>query len=150
MREKRGNGWRCWWQCAWVEVAPTATAKTVILVDTSVWLYHLHGRVPVLSGPVEQDEVATHPYVIGEIAMGKWQWRGITLARRNQLPRALTARHDEVMRVVEEHQLYGIGIGYIDAVLLAAARITAACTLWTRDRRLRLAAVDLGVASTLV
>jgi predicted nucleic acid-binding protein len=122
----------------------------VTLVDTSVWLDHLNKGVPALSRLLEQDEVCTHPYVIGEIAMGKWKLRELTLALLNGLPRVMTARHEEVMHFVDEQLIYGSGIGYIDAHLLVAVRIKPGCVLWTRDRGLRVAAIALGGASTLV
>jgi len=42
-----------------------------------------------------------------------------------------------------------VGIGYVDAHLLAAARLTAGSKLWTRDRRLQAVAAQLGLAATL-
>ena len=41
----------------------------------------------------------------------------------------------------------GRGIGYVDAHLLAAARLAGAA-LWTRDKRLHAIAVELGVAQS--
>jgi predicted nucleic acid-binding protein len=43
----------------------------VILVDTSVWIDHLHKAVPMLVDGLEAEDVATHPFVIGEIACGE-------------------------------------------------------------------------------
>ncbi len=118
----------------------------MILVDTSVWLDHLNKGLPAMSRLLERNEVAMHPFVAGEIAMGRWKLREITLNQLGQLPRVMNARHDEVMRFVDEEQLYGIGIGYIDAHLLVATRITAGCAFWTSDKRLHLAATRLGIA----
>jgi predicted nucleic acid-binding protein len=47
---------------------------------------------------------------------------------------------------VDWHRLFGSGIGYVDAHLLAAVRLTAGAALWTRDRRLGRAADRLGLA----
>nr|MBW4036397.1 type II toxin-antitoxin system VapC family toxin [Pseudomonadota bacterium] len=41
----------------------------------------------------------------------------------------------------------GIGIGYIDAHLLASTLLTPDAALWTRDRRLHAAAQRLGLAT---
>jgi hypothetical protein len=51
-----------------------------------------------------------------------------------------------VLPLVERHQLYGLGLGYVDAQLLAATRLTPDAALWTADRRLVAAASRLGCA----
>jgi predicted nucleic acid-binding protein len=45
--------------------------------------------------------------------------------------------------------LFGLGIGWIDAHLLASAQLTPSTLLWTRDRRLRRAAETIGLAAPL-
>ena len=60
----------------------------------------------------------------------------------------MTAANDEVRYLIERHRLYGIGIGLIDAHLLASSLLTREAALWTRDRRLAAAAARLGVAFT--
>lgn len=40
-----------------------------------------------------------------------------------------------------------MGIGYVDAHLLAATMLTADATLWTRDKRLAAVAVRLRLAA---
>ena len=54
---------------------------------------------------------------------------------------------DEVIRFIGQHALHGLGIGYIDAHLLAATRLTAGGSLWTRDKRLDAAARMFGLAA---
>jgi len=49
------------------------------------------------------------------------------------------------LTLVSRHRLFGTGIGYIDAYLLAATRLTAGAALWTRDKRLLAAAERLGL-----
>jgi hypothetical protein len=61
------------------------------------------------------------------------------------LPQIDTAMDDEVLRFVEVHKLFGIGIGYIDAHLLVSARLVPDTTIWTRDKRLESAAARLGL-----
>ena len=122
----------------------------MILVDTSVWLDHLNMGVPSLQRLLLNDEIVMHRYIIGEIAMGKWRKRSGTLIELEKMRVIFPATHDEVLHLVEQHKLYGIGIGYIDAHLLAATRMTPGCKFWTRDKRLRAAAIDLGIASPLV
>lgn len=45
------------------------------------------------------------------------------------LPQATVATTAEVMTLVNRHELYGVGIGYVDAQLLAATRLTADAAL---------------------
>ncbi len=42
----------------------------------------------------------------------------------------------ELPGFIERHELFGLGIGYVDAQLIAATRLTDDARLWTRDRRL--------------
>ena len=45
------------------------------------------------------------------------------------------------------HRLFRLGIGYVDAHLLAAVRLTGGGTLWTRDKRLLSVAERLRLAA---
>ena len=49
------------------------------------------------------------------------------------------------MAFVDRHHLHGSGLGRIDVHLLASARLLRQ-SLWSADRRLRQAAVRLGLA----
>jgi predicted nucleic acid-binding protein len=118
----------------------------VILVDTSIWIDHLRTGDEALVGALEEGDVVTHPFVIGELACGNIRNRTDILRLLEDLPRARGATHDEVMAMAERRQLMGIGIGYVDAHLLASAALTPSTTLWTRDRKLLGAAQRLGLA----
>jgi hypothetical protein len=50
-----------------------------------------------------------------------------------------------VLSLIDRQRLHRRGIGYVDAHLLAAGRLTPGARLWTRDRRLAGAAADLGI-----
>jgi hypothetical protein len=52
-----------------------------------------------------------------------------------------------VLHFIDRRALFGLGIGYVDAHLLAAVRLTAGAKLWTRDRRLQAVATQLGLAA---
>ena len=56
----------------------------MMLVDTSVWVYHFRRGNARLKLLLEDDEVATHPMVLGELACGN-------LARSSDLQEALAA-----------------------------------------------------------
>jgi predicted nucleic acid-binding protein len=111
----------------------------VILLDTSVWIEHLRLGLPAVGDLLESDLVFTHPFVIGEIACGHLLNRARILSHLERLPTLTMARHDEVLRLIETHRLWGGGIGWIDAHLLTAVAIHR-CQLWTRDRALQRAA----------
>jgi predicted nucleic acid-binding protein len=49
--------------------------------------------------------------------------------------------------MIRDRALGGRGIGYVDAHLLAAVRLSAGATLWTRDKRLLNVARELSLAS---
>jgi predicted nucleic acid-binding protein len=118
----------------------------LILVDTSVWVDHLRRGDPRLVGLLENAAVLMHPFVLGEIACGSLADRNTVLELLQDLPMATVAESDEVLTFVERHRLWGKGIGYVDAHLLAAVALTKDTVLWTRDRRLRSATQALGCA----
>lgn len=119
----------------------------MILVDTSVWVDHLRRGDVALQQALEHGEVLTHPWVLGELALGGVTVRGPAFALLSKLPAAATATTGEVLILIEQRELAGRGIGYVDAHLLASALVTPGATLWTRDRRLRDAAAELSVAA---
>jgi hypothetical protein len=116
----------------------------VILVDTSVWIDHLRRGDASLSSLLTNRQVLAHPAVVGEIALGSLGNRKEILSLLANLPQAVQASHDEVMAYVDAHALFGLGIGYVDAHLLASTALTTGSSLWTRDKRLRAAASSLG------
>ena len=111
----------------------------MILVDTSVWVEHLCHGLPRLATLLQEGEVLIHPWVIGELACGNLRNRSQVLELLRGLPAATEASDAEVLLLIERDRLMGRGIGYVDAHLLASARLSH-CRLWTQDRRL--AAVD--------
>lgn len=117
----------------------------MILVDTSVWIEHLRAGNGTLERLLERGAVLGHPWVVGELALGRLHRRGEILGLLTGLPQATSATESEVLALIERQELWGIGIGYVDAQLLAASRLTPA-TLWTNDRRLAAAASLLGNA----
>jgi predicted nucleic acid-binding protein len=121
----------------------------MILVDTSVWIGHLRDGDAALVRLLETGEVLMHPFVIGELALGNLRQRETILNALQDLPLAIVATDDEVLRSIGEHALFGLGIGYIDAHLLAAVRLTPGTLLWTRDKRLLGAASQLSLAADL-
>jgi predicted nucleic acid-binding protein len=120
----------------------------VILVDTSVWVGHLRSKDRGLADLLDEGRILSHPFVVGELALGNLRHRDRVLSSLQRLPQVNLATNREVLEFVEQHHLYGIGIGYIDAHLLASVRLTLGTTLWTRDKRLQAAAEELALAWT--
>lgn len=119
----------------------------MILVDTSVWIDHLRKGESRLRFLLESRQVLSHPFIIGELAMGSFQQRDVLLRELLNLPQATVAYDDEVLGFVSTKALFGLGIGYIDAHVLAAAKLTPSTFLWTRDRRLREIATNLDIVA---
>ena len=107
---------------------------------------HIRSKNAGLVRLLDSNSVFLHSFVIGEIAMGSMTNRLAVIRQLSKLPRSPMARHEEVMELIAAHRLFGLGIGYMDAHLLAAVRISPAALLWTRDRRLREAAETLSIA----
>jgi hypothetical protein len=118
----------------------------VILVDTSIWVDHLRTGNAALAALLVGGRVLTHPLVIGELALGSFRQRSAVLSGLSDLPAAVVATDAEVLGFIDRHVLFGRGVGYVDAHLLAAARLTAGATLWTSDKRLHGVANALGLA----
>lgn len=119
----------------------------MILVDTSVWIDHLRSGDAALVRLLEAQRVLGHRFILGELALGTLRARATVLRDLAHLPQVETARDEEVMHLIEKERLYGRGIGYIDAHLLASLRLTPGSALWTRDARLHRVASDMKLAA---
>lgn len=119
----------------------------MILVDSSVWVDHLRQGDQRLVTLLEASQVLTHPFVVGEIALGSLKNRESILGSLKGLPQAATVTDEEVQQFIESNALSGLGIGYIDAHLLAAVRLNAGSQLWTRDKRLGAIANRMGLTA---
>jgi len=115
----------------------------MVLVDTSVWVAHLRQGHGGLEALLMECRVLCHPFIIGELACGNLRSRSEILSLLQALPQTVCPEHDEVMQFIENHRLMGRGLGYIDVHVLAAARLTEV-PLWTLDKKLQVAAGELG------
>jgi predicted nucleic acid-binding protein len=119
----------------------------MVLVDTSVWIRFLANRAPYaaeLDRLLERDDAAGHELVYGELLIGDSGGRTRLLNSYDLIYCVPAIGHAEVVGFVRSHKLYGRGIGWIDAHLLASA-LVADTPLWTADDRLATLANELGI-----
>ncbi len=92
------------------------------------------------------ESALTHPMVLAELACGTppaprlRTLRDLRLLRQTQ-----QASLPEVMDLIEREELYGLGCGLIDLMLLASTLISPVAELWTLDKRLAALADRFGV-----
>jgi predicted nucleic acid-binding protein len=118
----------------------------VILVDTSIWIDHFRVANSDLVQISMSRMALIHPFIVGELAMGSLSNRQQTMKYLQEFPAASRATDAEVLDLIETRKLYGIGIGFADAHLLASCLLDGS-SLWTRDRRLRTVAETLSIAA---
>lgn len=121
----------------------------MILVDTSVWIDHIDHAEPIMVDLLLHDRVRIHPFVIGEISLGSLRDRSTVLRALNDLPRVPAATPDEVFYLIEQQRLFSRGIGYVDASLLASAKLQPGLTIWTRHKRLKKLTDELALSAVL-
>ena len=120
-----------------------------VLVDTSIWIDHLRKTEPVLVDLLERDQVCVHQSVITELALGNLKDRLVFLKALERLMIVRSVDDRGVRHLVEERRLWGRGLSVVDVALLASVVVTPGVALWTRDKRLRQAARDVGVLAEL-
>jgi predicted nucleic acid-binding protein len=117
----------------------------VILVDTSVWIDHLHATEPELVRLLTEDEVGYRPSVIQELALGSIKQRDAVVGLLGSLHAFPVLTHAEVMTLVGGRRLWGRGLSAVDVHLLGSVALTGGAALWTRDKRLVTTCRDVGV-----
>lgn len=117
----------------------------MILVDTSIWIDHLHAAEPELVALLTDDEVGCHPYVIEELGLGLMEQRQVVLELLESLRQFPVLDHSEVMTLIDSRQLWGRGLSAVDCHLLGAVALVDGARIWTRDKRLVAACRDMGI-----
>ncbi len=117
----------------------------MFLVDSSIWIDHLRNTNSSLQELLIEDGVLCHTAIIGEIALGNLKHRKEVISLLMALPKAAVAQTAEVFSLIENHRLHGTGIGWVDAHLLASAKLSH-CSLWTFDKMLNKAAIKMAIA----
>ena len=119
----------------------------MILADTSIWIDHFKTPNLLVSRAIIDERLYMHEFVVGELSLGSLRQRPKTLRDLAKFADAPIARHAQVLDLIERAPLHGRGLGYVDAHLLASCLLAGNCKLLTRDRRLREAAEQLGIAA---
>jgi predicted nucleic acid-binding protein len=121
----------------------------LILADTSIWIDHLRSGNKEMSEHLQEGRIVIHPFVIAELALGSLRKRAQTLALLDLLPQVRMPQLAEVRVMIEARGLYSLGIGLIDAHLIASVFINSPTLLWTRDKSLRKVAEGFGIHAGL-
>jgi predicted nucleic acid-binding protein len=98
---------------------------------------------------LERGQIVIHSFIVAELALGSLKERTKTLALLDLLPQVRVARLNELRLMIETRRLYNLGIGLTDAHLIASVLIDPPTLLWTRDKRLRQIAENLGIHASL-
>jgi predicted nucleic acid-binding protein len=117
----------------------------MVLVDTSVWVSHLREGNKALVRLLNDGYVVCHPFIVGELACGNLKNRSEILSLLQTLPMSIIAEHEEILEFIENNQLMGKGLGYIDVHLTASAVLTGV-PLWTFDKKLDEISKSLGMS----
>ncbi len=121
----------------------------MILVDTSVWIDHLHAKNERLATLLADDEIGGHPLVVEELALGSIASRDVVVDLLSNLVQLPALAHAELLHLVESRKLWGRGLSPVDAGLLGSVILVDGATLWARDKRLRAVCVEVGVNSVV-
>jgi predicted nucleic acid-binding protein len=117
----------------------------MILADTSIWVDHLRNHNPEMERCLGAGQIAMHPFIVAEIALGSLQNRRKRLVDMEALLSVRVAQLSEVRHMIEAHSLYSKGIGLTDAHMIAACLLTPGTQLWTRDAAMEKVAKALGI-----
>lgn len=115
----------------------------IVLADTSIWVDHFRRADTRFAGLLNHGDIVIHPFVVGELLLGGVPKGSDMLDDLNTLPKATVASNDEVQEFIVKRKLSGLGIGYVNAHLLASTSLTIEASIWTRDKRLLAAAKSL-------
>ena len=95
----------------------------LFLADTSIWIDHFRHTNVRLSNLLGRRNILLHPFVVGELALGHVSNFGMMIDDFRDLPRAPVADTNEVLQLIVRNKLFGSGIGYVDAHMLASTLV---------------------------
>lgn len=98
-----------------------------------------------LAALLNDTRVLIHPFIVGELACRNLRNRREVMTLFAGLARITVAADTEVLFFIEQHDLMGRGIGYIDTHLLASVALDSPARLWTYDQRVASVAAGLSI-----
>ncbi len=116
----------------------------MVLVDTSVWVAHFKNVELMLQKLLQENKVASHPFIIGELACGNLANRAEIISLMQSLPMLDTVEQEELLVFIEQSQMMGTGLGFVDMHLIASA-VLADIPICTYDKKLEKACMRLGI-----
>jgi predicted nucleic acid-binding protein len=116
----------------------------MVLADTSIWADHFRSMDNHMVELLGNNNVAMHPFVLAEIALGSLRGRTKSINDLQSLPAAKVVGDADLLHSIESLRLYATGIGFVDIHILLSAKLEGH-GLWTRDKRLSAQAARLGV-----
>ncbi|MFI4987110.1 MAG: hypothetical protein ACHQF3_06700 [Alphaproteobacteria bacterium] len=90
-----------------------------------------------LAGLLDAGRVLVPPCVIGELALDNLRQCDLVPSALTDLPQASVATDREILHFIGQHALFGLGIGYVDARLVAADRLDLATVFRPRPNDAR-------------
>ncbi len=78
----------------------------MILADTTVWIDHFRSENAEMRSQLERKNIAIHPFIVAELALGSLRDRAKTLAWLDWLPQVRVAQISEVRQMIETRSLY--------------------------------------------
>ena len=90
--------------------------------------------------------IVQHAFVIGELVVGSLTDRNRTIARWRGMHRLPTADENRYLAFLDDNELSGTGLGFVDVHLLISVASSRGTTLWTGDKRLLTQAERIGIS----
>ncbi len=109
----------------------------MFLVDTSIWVDHFIAKEgnALLTEVLEIGFVYFHPLVLGELLLGGFYRNSEIRKSLLALPRMQEPRSSDVMEFIQNHNLMGKGVDWVDSCLIYSG-IESRMQFLTMDRKL--------------
>lgn len=123
-----------------------AAMPSAICVDSSVWIEHFKGKTTRLQLLLNNEPflIRTHDLIVVELALGGMAHKQEKISLIRNLEHLPNVTADELLVMIQTHDLSGKGIGCVDCNILASCLLSDTL-LWTYDKKLSSLAGELGL-----